>query len=61
MWIKLRKDQYPKEKGIYKCLVEIDENGTLEEMNNQFFDGNDWCHFGSCGQLISYWWKENIK
>ena len=61
MWIELRKNQYPKQKGNYKCLVEIDENGALEEMNNQFFNGIDWCHFKSCRQYIKYWWKEDEK
>lgn len=59
MWIELRKNQYPKQKGNYKCLVEIDEEGSLEEMDNQFFNGVDWCHFNSCRQFIRYWWKED--
>jgi hypothetical protein len=61
MWIELRKNQYPTEKGNYKCLVTVDDEGSLEEMDNQYFNGFDWCHMNSCRQFISYWWKENVK
>lgn len=57
MWTPLYKNNYPKEKGNYKCLVEIDELGNLQEMENQYFNGKDFCHFESCRQFIRYWWK----
>lgn len=61
MWIELRKNQYPKKEGNYKCLVEIDDEGSLQELPDQYFDGDDWCHMRSCRQFIKYWWKENVK
>jgi len=61
MWILLRKDTYPTEKGHYKCLIDYDGLGNLSESNNEYFNGDDWCHFESSRQFIRYWWKENIK
>lgn len=58
-WVELRKGQYPTKDGYYTCLVEIDEEGTLEEMANQLFKKGDWCHFESCRQFIKYWKDEN--
>lgn len=61
MWIELKKDQYPKDKGNYKCLIDYDGLGNLSESNNEYFNGVDWCHFKSSRQFIRYWWKENIN
>ncbi len=61
MWIELKKGQYPTKDGCYKCLVEVDEMGTLEEMDSQVFRNGDWCHYKSCRQFIRYWWNEEAE
>ena len=58
MWIN-KNIKNPEKEGSYKCLIEIDELGSLEEVENQYFDGVDWCHMESCRQFISYWWSDN--
>ena len=60
MWVRLGKGTYPKEEGRYKCLVEQDEFGTLLEVDNEYFNGKDWCHYESHRQFISYWWSDNF-
>lgn len=48
----------PLRKGYYKTLVDWDGLGTLQETENELFNGNDWCHFKSSRQFIRFWWAE---
>ncbi len=53
----------PLKEGHYTCLVATDDFGTLEEFNNEYFDGKDWSNFESSRQFIRYWraTKEEYK
>jgi|GEM_PF-6523211 len=55
MWIDAKMSN-PIKKGLYKCLVVQDDYGTLKEETNEVFNGDDWCHYNSCRQFISFWW-----
>jgi hypothetical protein len=58
MWIS-KGIKYPEKEGRYKCLIEIDEFGSLQEQDNQYFNGYEWCHMESSRQFISYWWSDD--
>jgi hypothetical protein len=57
MWIENR-IQVPKERGYYKCLVQVDEFGTLVQIENELFAGKDWDLYESNCQFINYWWSD---
>lgn len=58
MWIDVKIS--PLRKGNYRTLVDVDGLGALGEYENEYFDGEDWCHFKSNRQFIRYWKAEPI-
>lgn len=55
MWIDVRISN-PTKKGVYACLVVQDDYGTLKEEIDETFNGEEWCHYYSHRQFISFWW-----
>lgn len=48
----------PLKSGAYKCLIDIDGLNTLDEADNQVFNGKDWDTYESNCQYIRYWWAD---
>jgi len=54
VWIDT-KMSLPSIKGKYTCLVAVDDFGTLQQVELEHFDGQDWSHTHSHRQFIRYW------
>ena len=54
MWIN-NNLHLPLKEGFYRCLVDTDGFGNLEEVKDNFYNGQDWCDMNSCRQYITYW------
>lgn len=52
-WIDTR--TLPLKEGKYNCLISYDDWQNLREVKDEYFDGNDWCHYNSHRQFIRYW------
>lgn len=55
MWVRVTMS-LPLKEGKYKCLVNYDGLGNLQESENNVFNGKDWDVFHSNCQFIEYWW-----
>jgi len=57
MWINNNISK-PLRKGYYKTLVDFDGLGNLIEMEDEYFNGENWDLYNSSVQFISFWWAE---
>lgn len=54
LWVKCCIEQ-PNRAGRYRCLIERDEFGTLEVIDDCVFNGIDWDSYDSGAQFTVYW------
>lgn len=57
MWINNRIAK-PLKEGKYKTLVDWDGFGNLQEIQEEYFNGEAWDLYESSSNIICFWWAE---